>query len=408
MTAGEVPEVKIKESIATALARMRREQKGALLKTADPIPDIIKRLFPTPGKFDEAEFAKVVDIADRSKIYERAVDAQAKLTPADKAKLKIAMGQAEQMMTDAIADTANLKRVFGTKAVQAKTNYAEAKKALGKLKGKIDTNVHTDYNRDDEQVGLGGFALYGPQMVHLSPEVAAGKDPFESAITVLHECAHLASGSVLDDGGYYPASATKSAGWEAMTDDEKLNNAAHYEEIPRRQKGKGVFKKTQKFKPGISASTGGAVTFETQVRLAAVQYLRKAWDAAVDTHLGIRKVRVDIENGSSAKFTANESLIVEISKIAKLTIHDQKPKPHTVNTLDVVLCEGVARATTALQALAPKQPVPAAPVAPKTKQDYVDEVVAGAAKDYGVLTGNAADDKNLLAWMVAHYQKVAL
>ena len=47
-------------------------------------------------------------------------------------------------------------------------------------------------------------------------------------------------------------------------------------------------------------------------------------------------------------------------------------------------------------------------MAPKTEQDYVDEVVAGAAKDYGALTGNAADDKKLLDWMVAHYQAVGL
>ena len=69
LAAGEVPEDKIKDSISTALTRMRFEKKGALLKTADPIPDIIKRLFPGPGVFDEAEFAKVVDVADRTKIY---------------------------------------------------------------------------------------------------------------------------------------------------------------------------------------------------------------------------------------------------------------------------------------------------------------------------------------------------
>ena len=65
LAAGEVPEAKIKESIATALTRMRFEKGGALLTTKDPIPDIIKRLFPAPGTFDEAEFAKVVDVADR-------------------------------------------------------------------------------------------------------------------------------------------------------------------------------------------------------------------------------------------------------------------------------------------------------------------------------------------------------
>jgi hypothetical protein len=69
MAAGEVPEDKIKDSVAISLTRMRRD--GALPKTADPIPDIINRLFPSPGTFDEAEFAKVVDIADRSQIWVR-------------------------------------------------------------------------------------------------------------------------------------------------------------------------------------------------------------------------------------------------------------------------------------------------------------------------------------------------
>jgi hypothetical protein len=407
MAAGEVPEDKIKESVETALTRMAREKKKPLLSTTDSVPDIMKRLFPAPGKFDEAEFAKVVDVTDRDKIYERAVDAESKLTPADKTKLIAAIGRADLMLDDAIADTENIKRVFGTRATQAKANYVKAKKALGKLKGKIDTNVHTDYNRDDAQVGLGGWALFSSQMVHLKPDVAAGKDPIESALTILHESAHLASAAVADDGGYYPPSAANSAGWETMTDDEKLNNAAHYEEIPRRQLGISAFKPDQEFKPGVSSS-GAAVTFETEVRLAARQYLRMAWDAAVDTHMGIRKVRIDIEKGSDASFKANEALIVEISKVAKLTIHEQKPKPHTITTMDVALCEGVARAAALIGTLAPKQAVPAAPVAPKTKQDYVDEVVAGAAKDYGALTGKPADDKKLLDWMVAHYKAVGL
>ncbi len=107
---------------------------------------------------------------------------------------------------------------------------------MATLKGKIDTNVHTDYNHDDEQTGLGGWAKFATQMVHLEPDVAAGKDPIESALTILHECMHLADGAIEDDGGYYPPSAAKSDGWETMDDDEKLNNAAHYEEIPRRQR----------------------------------------------------------------------------------------------------------------------------------------------------------------------------
>ena len=312
------------------------------------------------------------------------------------------------MLIDSEADSANLKRVFGTKAAEAKANYGKAKTALANLKANIDTNVHTDYNRDDEQVGLGGWANFASQMVHLEPDTAAAKDLDEAANTILHECMHLASGSIKDDGGYYPPSAAKSAGWESMSDAEKVNNAAHYEEIPNRKRGKSVFKANQKFKPGISASTGGAVSFETKVRLGAREYLRRAWDAAVDAHTGIRTVRVDTEKGSTALFTAYEARILEISRVAKMTIHLQKPKPHTIATLDVTMCEGVAHGITRIEALAPKQAVPAAPVGAKTKQDYVDEVVAGATKDYGALTGNAADDKTLLDWMVAHYQNVGL
>jgi hypothetical protein len=243
-------------------------------------------------------------------------------------------------------------------------------------------------------------------MVHLEPDTAAALDPTEAALTILHEAMHLASGSIKDDGGYYPGDASKTAGWETMSEDEKVNNAAHYEEIPRRQLGISIFKSDQEFKPGVSASTGAPMTFEEKVRLRARQYMRKAWDAAVDAHLGMRGVRVDIEKGSDAKFKAHEVLILEISKIAKLTVHEQKPKPKTINLNDVVLLEGVARSTSIIQQFLSAQPVPKAPVGSKTEQDYADEVVAGATKDYGALLGNAADDKKLLDWMVAHYQNV--
>ena len=52
--------------------------------------------------------------------------------------------------------------------------------------------------------------------------------------------------------------------------------------------------------------------------------------------------------------------------------------------------------------------MPAAPVAPKTEQDYANEVVANAIAAYGKLTGSAADDKKLLDWLVANYKAVGL
>jgi hypothetical protein len=73
-----------------------------------------------------------------------------------------------------------------------------------------------------------------------------------------------------------------------------------------------------------------------------------------------------------------------------------------------VLMEGVARGTAHIGARAGKQAVPATADVGKTQSDHAQEVVAAAAKDYGALTGNPADDKALLDWMVANYQKVGL
>jgi hypothetical protein len=293
--------------------------------------------------------------------------------------------------------------VFGAKSSIAKANYGKAKTALASLKANIDTKVHTDYNLDDEQVGLGGWANFASKMVHLSPEIAAGKDPDEAAITIVHECAHLADPSV-QDKGYYPPDAKNSAGWDAMSEDEKVTNAAHYEEIPRRTLKKSVYKKPkqQTFTPGVSAFSGGAVTFPTKVRRLSSEYLRNAWDAAVDVQNGLRRVRVDIEAGSDVKFKAKKTRIIEVSKLEKLTIHEQKPAPNTVTTLDLSLAEGVARATTVISGLADKQSVPKKPAKGKTEQDYADEIVAKATAKYGALTGSAADDKALLDWLVAH------
>ena len=37
--------------------------------------------------------------------------------------------------------------------------------------------------------------------------------------------------------------------------------------------------------------------------------------------------------------------------------------------------------------------------------DYVDVVIDGAIKSYGALTGNDADDKTLMDWLVKEYRK---
>ena len=393
LASGKVPESKLKDSIALALTRMAKEGQ---LKTKDPIADVMARIFPGAGKFDQKEFEKVVDVNDRNKIYKTVVDAETKVSTTDKSKLKAVMDDAVKLVDHAMANSAGLKEVFGSKHAAAQAVYARAKAAIASVKTNMDTAIDTDYNRDDEQVGLGGWADFGSQHIHLERSVAEVKNPDDAKITIIHECCHLAKGSV-DDHGYYG-----SDGFEAMSEDDKVNNAAHYEELPARELGKSLYVGVT-FTPGVKKG-GGKVEFDDEVRRESSEYLRKAWDKAVDVHSFLRGIRGEVEKGNAAAFAAKKTRILEISKLEKLTIHDQST-PSTINMNDIVLSEGAAHAMVVIQNAAEKQTVPKAPVAPKVKADYVKDVIDGSIKSYGALTGSEADDKKLVDWLVAEYRK---
>ena len=49
------------------------------------------------------------------------------------------------------------------------------------------------------------------------------------------------------------------------------------------------------------------------MRREASEYLRKAWNKAVDVHAFLRAIRRDIEGGDTASFAAGKTRIVEIS-----------------------------------------------------------------------------------------------
>jgi hypothetical protein len=392
MAAARIPEDKLKAAIGRALERMAKEK--ALL-TTDPVADILARIFPSPGTFDEAEFEKVVDVKDRSRIYQSVADAESKISPGDKPNLTAAMDDAAALIDQVVPDKTGLKEVFGSKADLARDVYKIAKTMLGKLKTDLDKLVDTDYNRDDEQVGLGGWAMYSNKRVHLRRTVAEVRDKKGSMITLIHEACHLANNSV-NDRGYYG-----SDGFEAMAEDEKVGNSAHYEELPRRLLGTSKYPGLT-FTPGKTAK-GGAVTFEDEVRRGASEYLRKAWDKSVDVHQFLRGIRKEIEAGDFKTFNAKKARILEISRLEHLTIHEQSP-PATIQLVDIILSEGVARATQRIQIEMKGQSVPAAPAIGKTRKDYVEELVAAATAAYGQLTGNAADDKKLLDWLVKEYK----
>jgi hypothetical protein len=387
-----IPESVIKDRVAVLLGRLAREKK---LTSKDPVPVIVGKIFPGGGVIDQTEFEKALDVTDRSLVYGTVMDAEAKVKAGDKAKLVTAFTEAATLADSVKGDTAGLKQVFGTKHADAGRVYGGAARALRDTARNLDTRVTTDYNLDDPQVGLGGWASFSSKHMHLTLEVAKVADKNETKVTLVHEGAHLADSSV-DDHGYY---ATPN--FEALDEVTKVGNAAHYEELVRRKLGTSSFAGLT-FKPG-TLKTGKPPTFEDNVRRAAVQHLRKAWDRAVDLHGFLRDVRKEALGGNRAPFIAHKAEILDISRRMGLTVHEQAATHARVTALDITLSEGVARAMALVQRLVPKQPIP--PVASGPMSLLVPFlVISGALADYGNLLGDPAKDMALVNWLAAGYR----
>ena len=229
-----IPEAVIKNAVTQLLERMAMEKR---LKSKDPVATIVAKIFPGPGKVSEVEFNKALDPADRTQIYQTVLDAHTTVKKADQAKLKSLMKDAGDLMLKAEGDAAGLKAVFGAQDAVAKARYASGRSALAAAAGDLDKHVTTDYNLDDPETFLGGWAQHSTQLMHLLVGVVQGVDPKESQATLVHEASHLGHGSV-DDLGYYGTAA-----FEAMSEADKVNNAAHYEELPRRVLGVSYFRR---------------------------------------------------------------------------------------------------------------------------------------------------------------------
>lgn len=433
-TSGNVPEDVLKDRIQLALTRMAQEKR---LKSTDSVPDLLKKIFPAPGVFDETAYEAAVDVTNRHQIYQSVLDAETTVSSADKPKLKAVMDDAAKLIDDCVADSVDLQSVFGTKKDIAKAVYVKAKAALLAAKSNMDADITTDYNLDDPEIGLGGWAEFSDQHVHFTARVVKVTNEAEAKFTIIHESCHLADSSVRDKGYY------GSPGFEAQSEDDKVTNAAHYEEIPRRKLDKSKYKAPdgtfEDFKPGSSAS-GAPLTFEEKVKGKAVDHFRRAWDKAVDIDKFIRDIRKDELAGSRASFNAHRARILQISRLMHLTVHTQPPASASVNQVDMVIAEGTARAMGKMQGIARTQTVPnpfQLQVSPlklgpqvthpsvlnqqlqlqpipglntglpviQTEDQAANKVIEETIKAFGSLTGNFAEDEALVDWLVAQYKK---
>lgn len=390
----KIPEAVIKDRVAQLLERMKIDGK---LKSSDPIATIIAKIFPGPGVIDETEFNNAIDVTDRNNIYKSILQADTKVKTADKPKLKTAFEDAAKLVAKVETDAKGMTEVFGTKASLAKTRYGATKKALQDIARDMDPHVTTDYNLDDPETGLGGYALYDKKKIHLVLDIAQVTDPKETKSTIIHEGAHLSS-SAVDDHVYYGTS-----GFFEADEATKVNNAAHYEELPRRDMVTSSFA-GKTFTPGVTTA-GTPMTHKQKIQAAAKDYTREAWDASVDAHVFIRGVRKAYMAGNNKPFIDNKVLILEMSKLMDLTVHEQAPGKALITTLDVTLAESIAHGVSAVDRLVETVPFPSFLASLWMTDDQLrDAIIATAVVKYGGLLNNAARDKALIDWLQAHYR----
>jgi hypothetical protein len=164
-----VSEDVVKESVKTALTRMWTE---LAIDRQDSTPDqLIARIFPTPGTFDQSAFESIVKMSNRGDVYQSVAEAETKIHSEDKPRFLKAVDASVETIELAKKNDTEMTKVFGTKKDTAKANYTQAQAALKKLKTSLDSKVTTDYNEDDRETGLGGWANFSSQRAHFEPEV---------------------------------------------------------------------------------------------------------------------------------------------------------------------------------------------------------------------------------------------
>lgn len=384
------------ESVTIMLKRMKREKR---LSTEKTVPEIINEIFPGGTSFDKVKFEQYFDQNDRTIIYNKVSDAETPIKKEDKGKFKRYVQWAIQILRIAQGMGTSLKRIFGSKTDKARAIYTKAADILVELIStdvKMDTGFNTDYNRDDSEVNLGGWAWFDGKQMHLSPGVIKVKDERETLITVIHEATHLADKTVDDNGIYYPPSTNKDS-FAALDEDTKVTTASVLEEWPRRWLSRSGFKKDFVFTPGKGTS-GKPPTLEDKARTAATQFYTHVWDRAVDISSSLRSIRKYTLEGDRTEFDNNKMPIMLASVMLGLTLHKQKGGQPEVTQFDVILAEGVARGADKLGSLIEGLKVMS--IADKSEIDKAkNQLIIDALKKYNALMGDHFKDIVAVYWL---------
>ena len=343
----DIPKDVLKNRIRILITRMRNE--GRLLNTTDSIDDIMLRLFDKSDNLVQSEYNSIVSEADRSQVYQNVEDNKSEISSSHLPRFRQVMSRAASLCSVSATMDTSLERIFGTKTSEAKTIYTRAAEIINRLRSDeawMNRVANVDYNLDDPETGLGGYASYDSNEddmeVHFSPSTVIADDFKESAITVLHEACHLADNSV-GDNGYYPGSdAGLQESWAARSEDKKITNAAHFEEFPRRYNSVSVYARDRVFTPGRT-STGGTVSEEDTAKDNVREYYREAWSSALDFMDEVREIKTDLQYNDETSLNASRDKLIILSRLMNLTIHEQATGNETVTNLDITLIESNIR-----------------------------------------------------------------
>ena len=114
---------------------------------------------------------------------------------------------------------------------------------------------------------------------------------------------------------------------------------------------------------------------------------------------------------SHLRLQAKKKRIMELSKLMHLTVRKQPANSASDQQVDLVLAEGIAHGAKNAYEIGQKASVPTPADMkmpdPERFQIYTafNKVIEDSIKAAGTITGNYADDKKLMDWMVAEYRK---
>lgn len=297
---------------------------------------------------------------------------------------------------------ADITQIFGApNLAAAKTKYANARTRMNHLHSV--NKIVTDRSGYNAEVSLGG--LSNSSQIALHPSIIDNPTEKESIITLIHESMH-AGNSGLRDFGYIG-----SPSFTALAATVKLNNAAHFEIVPRRILGAAHAFSGQTFIPAGTTVGGVAAAAltprETAIHDASETY-RAAWAVGLNLHkLFVRVFKAPSEwnaldlstqFGGAAAGSHFADALPFWSKVEMLTIHSRMGSinpagsisARPVTQIDIALSEGLTR-----KLIQGMRAIPANSAAAQTL-----ETTKASAAERTAAAGSIAAERDLLIRLV--------